>query len=68
MSILHNTVILHIMMNIVSERDPYPVDALPTCDYALDVCKKEPKCIQLLRDFRNHCKQSDDHQCKMEDG
>ncbi|OXA44144.1 GDNF family receptor alpha-3 [Folsomia candida] len=50
------------------EKDPYPVDALPTCDYALDVCKKEPKCIQLLRDFRTQCKQSDEQQCKMEDG
>jgi hypothetical protein len=47
------------------EKDPYPVDALPTCDYALGVCKKESKCIQLLKDFRIHCKQSEDHQCKM---
>ncbi|ODN01101.1 GDNF family receptor alpha-like, partial [Orchesella cincta] len=49
------------------EKDPYPVHALPTCDYALDVCKKENKCIKLYRDFQTHCKQSDD-KCLMQDG
>ncbi|CAL8109863.1 unnamed protein product [Orchesella dallaii] len=49
------------------EKDPYPVHALPTCDYALDVCRKENKCIKLYHDFKTHCKQSDD-KCLMVDG
>ena len=62
------TIEAHVKLGMLStEKDPYPVDALPTCDHALDVCKKQPKCIQLYKDFKNHCRASDNH-CKMEDG
>ncbi|CAG7726201.1 unnamed protein product [Allacma fusca] len=49
------------------DKDPYPVDALPTCDHAMEVCRKQPKCFQLYKDFKNHCKTADRH-CKMDDG
>lgn len=58
---------LYIFSLFLVEKDPYPVHALPTCDYALDVCRKENKCIQLYRNFQQHCKQSDEV-CMMEDG
>ena len=51
-----------------TEKDPFPVEALPTCDYALDVCRKDsnPKCMQHYRDFKSNCRVSDGN-CKMED-
>uniref|UniRef100_A0A336M9N2 CSON012400 protein n=1 Tax=Culicoides sonorensis TaxID=179676 RepID=A0A336M9N2_CULSO len=48
------------------EKDPYPVDALPTCNHALSVCQQERKCIKLFEDFKLHCKVRD-NKCKMED-
>lgn len=52
---------------IKAEDTAYPTDALPSCDYALDTCKKNPKCVQALRDFRAGCRQSEDRECVMED-
>ena len=40
----------------ISERDMYPIHALPTCIHALDVCVKDPSCLRLYGDFRDHCK------------
>ncbi|XP_059470953.1 uncharacterized protein LOC132193967 isoform X4 [Neocloeon triangulifer] len=48
------------------EKDPYPVDALPTCNHALSVCQLERKCIKLFEDFKTNCKVRDG-QCKMEE-
>ncbi|XP_019757355.1 uncharacterized protein LOC109535791 isoform X3 [Dendroctonus ponderosae] len=48
------------------EKDPYPVDALPTCTHAHFVCQQEPKCIRLYEDFKTHCKVRD-NKCRMED-
>ncbi|XP_063703599.1 uncharacterized protein LOC134833266 [Culicoides brevitarsis] len=48
------------------EKDPYPIDALPTCNHALSVCQQERKCIKLFEDFKLHCKVRD-NKCKMED-
>ncbi|KAL1497088.1 hypothetical protein ABEB36_008104 [Hypothenemus hampei] len=48
------------------EKDPYPVDALPTCTHAHQVCQQEPKCIKLYEDFKTHCKVRD-NKCRMED-
>lgn len=49
-----------------SEKDPYPVDALPTCNHALNVCQQERKCIKLFEDFKTHCKVRE-NKCRMED-
>ncbi|XP_045481451.1 uncharacterized protein LOC123685686 isoform X5 [Harmonia axyridis] len=48
------------------EKDPYPVDALPTCNHALSVCQQERKCIKLYEDFKTNCKVRD-NKCRMED-
>ncbi|KAK9890348.1 hypothetical protein WA026_010443 [Henosepilachna vigintioctopunctata] len=48
------------------EKDPYPVDALPTCNHALSVCQQERKCIKLYEDFKSNCKVRD-NKCRMED-
>ncbi|KAF7268626.1 hypothetical protein GWI33_018275 [Rhynchophorus ferrugineus] len=48
------------------EKDPYPVDALPTCTHAHHVCQQETKCIKLYEDFKLHCKVRD-NKCRMED-
>uniref|UniRef100_A0A182VS73 GDNF/GAS1 domain-containing protein n=1 Tax=Anopheles minimus TaxID=112268 RepID=A0A182VS73_9DIPT len=47
-------------------KDPYPVDALPTCNHALSVCQQERKCIKLFEDFKLHCKVRE-NKCRMED-
>ncbi|XP_055716353.1 uncharacterized protein LOC129810103 isoform X4 [Phlebotomus papatasi] len=48
------------------EKDPYPIDALPTCNHALSVCQQERKCIKLFEDFKIHCKVRE-NKCRMED-
>uniref|UniRef100_A0A182P372 GDNF/GAS1 domain-containing protein n=1 Tax=Anopheles epiroticus TaxID=199890 RepID=A0A182P372_9DIPT len=48
------------------KKDPYPVDALPTCNHALSVCQQERKCIKLFEDFKLHCKVRE-NKCRMED-
>ncbi|PSN49825.1 hypothetical protein C0J52_08836, partial [Blattella germanica] len=47
-------------------KDPYPVDALPTCNHALSVCQQERKCIKLFEDFKTNCKVRDG-KCRMDD-
>lgn len=49
-----------------TEKDPYPIDALPTCNHALAVCQQSPKCIELFESFKTHCKVRD-NKCRMED-
>lgn len=51
---------------LIAEKDPYPIDALPTCNHALSVCQKERKCITLFEDFKAHCKVRE-NKCRMED-
>ncbi|XP_060519093.1 uncharacterized protein LOC132697510 isoform X2 [Cylas formicarius] len=48
------------------EKDPYPIDALPTCTHAHFVCQQEPKCIKLYEDFKMHCKVRE-NKCRMDD-
>lgn len=55
-----------ICLSYFSEKDPYPVDALPTCNHALSVCQQEKKCISLYDDFKLHCKVRDS-KCRMDD-
>ncbi|KAJ9581349.1 hypothetical protein L9F63_023476, partial [Diploptera punctata] len=47
-------------------KDPYPVDALPTCNHALSVCQQERKCIKLFEDFKTNCKVREG-KCRMDD-
>merc|ERR1719195_44639 len=37
------------------ETDPYPVDALPTCHHAEDVCNNDPTCRNKVQTFPNSC-------------
>ncbi|XP_072945900.1 uncharacterized protein [Epargyreus clarus] len=48
------------------EKDPYPVETLPTCTYALSVCHNEKACSVLFDRFKNACK-ARDGECRMED-
>lgn len=52
--------------NTRTEKDPYPVEALPTCNHALSVCQQERKCIKLFENFKTHCKVRD-NKCRMDD-
>lgn len=54
------------MINIFSEKDPYPVEALPTCNYALNVCHAEKACAALFDTFKLACR-ARDGDCRMED-
>ncbi|CAD7084257.1 unnamed protein product [Hermetia illucens] len=49
-----------------TEKDPFPVDALPTCNHALSVCQHEKVCNKVYEDFKAHCKVRD-NKCRMED-
>ncbi|CAH0697595.1 unnamed protein product [Spodoptera exigua] len=48
------------------EKDPYPVETLPTCTYALSVCHNERACSVLFDRFKNACK-ARDGECRMDD-
>ncbi|KAJ0171122.1 hypothetical protein K1T71_013321 [Dendrolimus kikuchii] len=48
------------------EKDPYPVETLPTCTYALSVCHNEKACSVLFDRFKNACKVRDG-ECRMDD-
>jgi len=37
------------------ENDPYPVDALPTCHHAQDVCNNDPTCRNKVETFTASC-------------
>ncbi|KAL0121427.1 hypothetical protein PUN28_006737 [Cardiocondyla obscurior] len=47
------------------DKDPYPVDALPTCNHALNLCLRGKPCSQIYKDFKTNCK-IQEGQCKME--
>nr|XP_018912186.1 PREDICTED: uncharacterized protein LOC109040652 isoform X1 [Bemisia tabaci] len=38
------------------EKDPFPVDTLPTCNHALDICLTQRECSEMYEDFRSSCK------------
>jgi len=48
------------------ENDPFPVDALPTCDHAQDVCSTDKICSKKVQTFQNSCPVRNDH-CIMTD-
>ncbi|XP_076230314.1 glial cell line-derived neurotrophic family receptor-like isoform X2 [Nomia melanderi] len=47
------------------EKDPYPIDALPTCNHALSVCVRGKPCSQIFEDFKSNCK-AREGKCRME--
>ncbi|XP_034944685.1 uncharacterized protein Gfrl [Chelonus insularis] len=47
------------------DKNPYPEDALMTCNHALSVCQRVIPCFKLYEDFKNNCKIRDG-KCKME--
>ncbi|KYN20297.1 Dehydrodolichyl diphosphate synthase [Trachymyrmex cornetzi] len=47
------------------DKDPYPIDALPTCNHALNTCLRGKPCNQIFKDFKTNCK-TQEGQCKME--
>jgi len=52
-------------MIIFADKDPYPIDALPTCNHALNTCLRGKPCNQIFKDFKTNCK-TQEGQCKME--
>jgi len=48
------------------ETDPYPVDALPTCDHAQEVCGRDKVCNKKMETFQRQCPVKND-QCVMTD-
>ncbi|XP_076391662.1 glial cell line-derived neurotrophic family receptor-like isoform X4 [Megachile rotundata] len=47
------------------DKDPYSIDALPTCNHALSVCLRGKPCSQIFDDFKSNCK-SREGKCRME--
>ncbi|XP_057323651.1 uncharacterized protein LOC130666554 isoform X3 [Microplitis mediator] len=47
------------------DKDPYPIDALLTCNHALSVCQRAKPCFKLYEDFKASCKIRE-NKCKME--
>lgn len=52
-------------IDIIADKDPYPIDALPTCNHALNLCLRGKPCSQIYKDFKTNCK-IQEGQCKME--
>ncbi|XP_066907291.1 uncharacterized protein [Halyomorpha halys] len=48
------------------EKDPFPIDALPTCNHASSVCQKDVACWEIFDNFKTHCKVREG-KCQMED-
>jgi len=44
----------------VKETDPFPIDALPTCDHAQDVCNNDKQCKQRVVNFQMSCASNQD--------
>lgn len=49
----------------IPDKDPYPIDALPTCNHALSVCLRGKPCSQIYEDFKSNCK-AREGKCRME--
>ncbi|KAF4531745.1 hypothetical protein B566_EDAN015191 [Ephemera danica] len=49
-----------------TQKDPYPVEALLTCNHANLVCSEEKKCTKLFDDFKTSCRFRD-RECLMEE-
>ena len=48
----------------IAESDPYPIDALPTCNQALSVCQNDRDCKKIYENFQQACKVQNG-QCQM---
>ena len=51
----------------ISDKDPFPTQALPTCEYALNACHQKPGCSRVYHDYRRLCRFADDT-CLMKNG
>lgn len=49
----------------IPDKDPYSIDALPTCNHALSVCLRGKPCSQIYEDFKSNCK-AREGKCRME--
>uniref|UniRef100_A0A0K2TY70 GDNF/GAS1 domain-containing protein n=1 Tax=Lepeophtheirus salmonis TaxID=72036 RepID=A0A0K2TY70_LEPSM len=47
------------------EEDPYPIDALPTCTHAYNVCQHSKPCIHIFNDFQESCTMDSNSKCTM---
>ncbi|XP_076244950.1 glial cell line-derived neurotrophic family receptor-like isoform X2 [Calliopsis andreniformis] len=47
------------------DKDPFPIDALPTCNHALSVCLRDKPCSQIFEDFKSNCK-AREGKCRLE--
>ncbi|XP_043281880.1 uncharacterized protein [Venturia canescens] len=47
------------------DKDPYPIDALLTCNHALTECQRDKPCLKLYDEFKVSCRVRDG-KCKME--
>lgn len=56
---------LFLLINMFTDKDPYPIDALPTCNHAHSVCAREKSCSQIFKNFKINCK-IEEGQCRME--
>ena len=54
-----------LFLPFISESDPYPIDALPTCNHALSVCQNDQDCQNIYNNFQQACKVQND-KCQME--
>lgn len=50
---------------LVPDKDPYAIEALPTCNHALSVCLRGKSCSQIFEDFKSNCK-AREGKCRME--
>ena len=48
-----------------TESDPYPIDALPTCSHAVNVCQNDRDCKKIYDNFQRSCKVQNG-QCRMD--
>ncbi|XP_032664798.1 uncharacterized protein LOC116841223 isoform X1 [Odontomachus brunneus] len=47
------------------DKDQFSIDALPTCNHALNVCGRDKVCAQIYKEFKTNCK-IQEGKCNME--
>ncbi|XP_076177937.1 glial cell line-derived neurotrophic family receptor-like isoform X3 [Ptiloglossa arizonensis] len=56
----------HPCNNVLKEdKNPDPIDALPSCNHAMSVCLRGKPCSQIFEDFKSNCK-AREGKCRME--
>ncbi|EFN88408.1 hypothetical protein EAI_01828 [Harpegnathos saltator] len=49
----------------VEYKDQFSIDALPTCNHAVNVCGRDKVCTQMFKEFKINCK-IQEGKCNME--